>query len=110
MDDIYEFFKFAHKIIGLKKDVILNSGIFEFGNLQIGDSELLTLDESKDIIKIPGNKNKPISLDDIFRVLKKIKKQFKEIDEGEEVRSTDFTYKGIYKYDDHKYKINWCYE
>lgn len=89
---------FAKSIIGLKKNITIDSGIFK----HLIDDE--PFDESKDIIEIFGNEDKEIDLDDVIEVFEEMQKQFDEI--GDNGRS--YYFEGI-KCDksENEYHISW---
>ena len=93
--------KFARKIIGLEKNITINSNIYEHSF----DDHLL--DKSKDIIEIYGNEDKPIELDDVIDAFKEMKYQFKELTE-KDLDGRTYHYEGIHYNNKQKiYEIYW---
>ena len=91
------------KIIGLKRNIIIDSGIFKHNIL---DYDHL-LDESKDIIEIFGNEDKPIELDDVIDAYTEMQNQFNEIKE-KSLEGWSYFYEGMTYYPTTgMYHIHW---
>jgi hypothetical protein len=101
-DSIVEILKFAKKIVGLDKNVILDSGVFEHN---IFDDDNI-LDKSRDIIEIFGNEDKPIELDDVIDAFKEMNKQFKYM-ERKNLDGRSYCFEGIHHKKGNKYEIHW---
>jgi len=85
--------EFAAKIVGLKKNVTIDTGVFRHNKFYNNG----LIDETEDIIIILGSEDEPIELSDVLKVFKKMKKQFEEI-ENKHLNGRTFWYSGL-KYD-----------
>lgn len=105
LNHITEILLFVQKMIGLKRNIFIDSSIFR---RSVEDEKIFIdgiLDVSKDIIKIHGSKKKPISVNDILRAFNKMDKQFNSLKNLHIYRC--ITYEGIRYMGNDKYLICW---
>jgi hypothetical protein len=92
----------AIKLVGLKKNIIIDSGIY--GHL-LDDFDGIDADE--DIFIIKGSEEKPINLEDIKKVFKKMQMQFNTMEE-KGIDGRTYCYSGIrYNFLDKRYNVSW---
>ena len=99
--------RFIQKIIGLKNDIIVNSGIYSLLEVYKFD-----LDKRDDLHILFGNADKKITLDDIYDLFIDIDSQFKIIDEKKLINTDFFHFEGIdvpYKNDPLNCMIYWSF-
>jgi len=91
---------FLKNIMGLKKNITIDSGIFK----HLLSDERCLFDKSNDIIEIFGNEDKEIDLDDVIEAFEEMQKQFDEL--GDSGRSYYFEGIGCDK-PENGYHIKW---
>lgn len=97
LDQFVEAIEFLSDIVGRTSTIKIDSGIFEHSSY---DDDTLNIE--KDIMKIRGSVNNPISISDILKVFKQMQKQFEEVPE-----SRSYFYEGIHKTGKNNYQIYW---
>lgn len=98
-----EVLKFAAKIVGLRRNVVIDSGIFKH---YFGEGEEF-LDKSRDMIEIFGNEDKEIELEDVVDAFQEMENQFNELWRNY-TRGRSYCYEGIrYNKAKKRYEIMW---
>lgn len=77
-NEMVNFLKIMNKVIGKDSTIILNTGIYKHYETCC-DHKSLTLDVNKDIIKLHGTEDNPISCSDLLKAFEKATKQLEEI-------------------------------
>ena len=111
---IVEIINFASQIVGKKCKVKVNSNIYaRFAEIVDGDDDqdeiIKKFCPTKDIYKITGCDESPITMDDVLNIFEKMQSQLNKLEKEDNGIKQHYYYEGI-KYHKKKklWEIYWC--